>query len=506
MSFLLRPARPFAKCSMVCLLTLVLAACGGDPADPADGTDPTSGVNSTDGRDAGGGGDAGDEGDAGEVRDTSDGTDSTLAPDTGEELDANDPSSALAAPAGLAARVADSEVTLYWDEVTGATGYNVYLASERGVNPESYANLDQGRRIADATSPAVIAELENGTTYFFVVTAFNDELESQPSPEFSATPYVPVWSQLQGLEEVPSRRWGHAMVYDSARDRIVLFGGREGQAGGTQGETFADTWVWDGAGWEFLDLPEGERPPGRYEHNMVYDKARDRIVLFGGHDGDISILQDTWEFDGTSWTEIDFFQRRQPPKRKRFGMAYHEELGAAVLFGGWSGTEGLRDTWIWDGTDWTNPSITTRPVALRGHTMVYDQARQEVILFGGLHRDPNFGNFEMNETWRFDGESWEKFSFPAGEGPRPRTGHAMVYDVGRQRIVLQGGRGNGQYQVDTWEWDGTDWTRFDDPTSGAPHPDGRSNHAMAYRNGEIILLGGIQSGSTLATLWRWGWE
>jgi hypothetical protein len=38
---------------------------------------------------------------------------------------------------------------------------------------------------------------------------------------------------------------------------------------------------------------------------LAYDKQRDRIVLFGGRkgwpDGD---LNDTWEWDGTSWRQV----------------------------------------------------------------------------------------------------------------------------------------------------------------------------------------------------------
>ena len=40
-------------------------------------------------------------------------------------------------------------------------------------------------------------------------------------------------------------------------------------------------------------------------------------------------------------------------------------------------------------------------------------------------------------------------------GPRPRTGHAMTYDVARQRVTLFGGDSlDGVLRRDTWEWDG----------------------------------------------------
>jgi hypothetical protein len=47
----------------------------------------------------------------------------------------------------------------------------------------------------------------------------------------------------------------------------------------------------------------------------------------------------------------------------------------------------------------------------------------------------------------------------AGAAPTPRGGHAMAYDLARQRIVLYGGFTNEAPRLaDTWEWDGADWT------------------------------------------------
>ena len=57
-----------------------------------------------------------------------------------------------------------------------------------------------------------------------------------------------LWQQLQVAEEdlagitSPLPRSGHAMTYDIARNRVVLFGGRNK----TTSNVFNDTWVWDG--------------------------------------------------------------------------------------------------------------------------------------------------------------------------------------------------------------------------------------------------------------------
>jgi len=36
---------------------------------------------------------------------------------------------------------------------------------------------------------------------------------------------------------------------------------------------------------------------------MVFDRLRQRAVLFGGHDGE-NVFGDTWEWDGTAWALV----------------------------------------------------------------------------------------------------------------------------------------------------------------------------------------------------------
>ena len=37
---------------------------------------------------------------------------------------------------------------------------------------------------------------------------------------------------------------------------------------------------------------------------LAYDKARDRVVLFGGRKGWPDDLADTWEWDGSTWRRV----------------------------------------------------------------------------------------------------------------------------------------------------------------------------------------------------------
>jgi hypothetical protein len=75
----------------------------------------------------------------------------------------------------------------------------------------------------------------------------------------------------------------------------------------------------------------------------------------------------------------------------------------------------------------------------------------------------------------------------------------MTYDSARDLTVLFGGD-RGGYDLETWEWDGVDWTlRF----SGGPGP--RYQHAMAHDSSrkEVILFGGY-NGASDGEMWILG--
>ena len=91
-----------------------------------------------------------------------------------------------AAPTGVTATAGNGQVTVSWSAVAGATSYNIYYASSPGVTTASPT------KVVGATSGDPVTGLTNGTTYYFVVTAFNANGESAvSSPEMSAIPGTP---------------------------------------------------------------------------------------------------------------------------------------------------------------------------------------------------------------------------------------------------------------------------------------------------------------------------
>jgi hypothetical protein len=79
---------------------------------------------------------------------------------------------------------------------------------------------------------------------------------------------------------------GGPMAFDSARGRVMLFGGWV---------LNGDTWEYDGAKATWTQLAN-MGPSARFGHTMAYDTARSRIVLFGGQDAIYPALEDTWTY------------------------------------------------------------------------------------------------------------------------------------------------------------------------------------------------------------------
>ncbi len=89
------------------------------------------------------------------------------------------------APAGVSATAGNRRATIGWTAVAGATSYNIYWSTTTGVTAAS------GTKITAATNPYTHTGLTNGTTYYYVVTALNDNGESAASAQASCKPMGP---------------------------------------------------------------------------------------------------------------------------------------------------------------------------------------------------------------------------------------------------------------------------------------------------------------------------
>ena len=79
---------------------------------------------------------------------------------------------------------------------------------------------------------------------------------------------------------------------------------------------------------------------------MAYDSAHDKIILFGGYNN--TNLEDTWTYDPSidNWEES--FPPQHPLLRRCCSLAYDKKNNRMVLFGGYDDNNGLYgDTWIY---------------------------------------------------------------------------------------------------------------------------------------------------------------
>jgi len=91
---------------------------------------------------------------------------------------------------------------------------------------------------------------------------------------------TPVWS----VEPTsgPSSRHYMSAIYDAARHRGVMFGGNNGAT--YLNEAWALNFSAGGAAWSAL-TPDGPLPPARFMAAAAYDVMRNRMLIFGGRNG-----------------------------------------------------------------------------------------------------------------------------------------------------------------------------------------------------------------------------
>ncbi|MCA8949258.1 MAG: hypothetical protein KDE27_07135 [Planctomycetes bacterium] len=269
---------------------------------------------------------------------------------------------------------------------------------------------------------------------------------------------------------------GARIAWDPHRARTVLYSGYEGFLPTTPSTDFLE---WDGTQWQ--RTTPAVPLPFRTGIGFAYDTRMGRFVLHGG-----GVSADTWTYDPqtTVWT--------QTPQ-----IAPYDVQAAACDWSGRFLVTSFRDTFLWDrGTrQFTQLASTSAPPAMAKLGMAFDLARQEVVLLGAAPTG--------TQTWIWSVQTgqWRQ---ELGISPPYAVGGALAYDVVRGRTVFFGGilgwPQSPVYTNDTWEWDGSAWSRITPPQS----PSARAFSAMAFdfQNNGLVLFGGQASG-VLDDTWVW---
>ena len=153
------------------------------------------------------------------------------------------------------------------------------------------------------------------------------------SPPSSADSQCGTWTQISSMGSPAARDLG-ASAFDSARGRLILFGGRI-----ASGETYTnEVWACDLATSQWTQIAAAGTPPReRDTAAMIYDAHHDRMIVFGGlAAGGFPLLNDVWELSlsGTpTWTQL-VPAGSAPPGRRAHSMVYDPGQGRAIVFGG----------------------------------------------------------------------------------------------------------------------------------------------------------------------------
>ncbi|MFN0105617.1 MAG: kelch repeat-containing protein [Bryobacteraceae bacterium] len=315
----------------------------------------------------------------------------------------------------------------------------------------------------------------------------------------------PAFSQSEGYTLMdngsiaPSPRIDGTIAYDPGSRRIYLFGGQRAEA-------LNDLWTYsfERRQWEQVDTP-GERPSARFGHTLILDAPRNRLIVFGGQSS--GFFSDVWAFGlgGGGWRRLGA-DDAGPSRRYGHSAIYDAARERMVISHGFTNAGRFDDTWAFDlrSDSWSNISPSgTRPLRRCLHHAVYDGERNLMYLYGGCAS--GFGPCPLGDFWAFDLTMNRWLERSGGAVPAPRQQYGMAFDTNRSRLLVFGGSG-GALLNDTWQFDAALGQWREVRTQG-PIPARRHRHQAAYASdrGTTFYFGGsLEAGARTNELWMFG--
>ena len=262
------------------------------------------------------------------------------------------------------------------------------------------------------------------------------------------------WQDWRGPGATADISYGSTFVYDPERDIAFLSNGRNGYTQPVQ-----STWSYGfGAqkGWynTFFTGIEGNYTPALARHVSVWDRKRNRMLVFGGVDASYARRNDVYAMQDTMGGYYYWHQMAPagtPPTGRYGTAAIYDPVGDRMLVFGGSDTSGSPRNDLWQlslsGTPtWTQINAPGGPSAREDHTAIYDAAHHRMIVFGGV-------NAPSGEVWALNLPSltWTQLQ-PTGTMPPMHYQHTAVYDSRRGRMLVFGGGVTwGADARQTWE-------------------------------------------------------
>ena len=287
------------------------------------------------------------------------------------------------------------------------------------------------------------------------------------------------------------------MAYDASTSNVVLYGGTGIVPGQDYSGTLQDTWTWDGTTWS-EQTPAN--PPSVDKNGdaptapaLAYDVAASQLVLFDGFSADAKHTPDvsnTWLWTGSNWQNVTPLPSN-PPIDYSNVMTYDASTNQMI-----SVVDG--ETFEWTGANWVDLNPASSPPGYG--LLAYDAAAGQLIWF-----EENAYPTNASSTWSWDGRNWRELSPPTGPGLVNGVA-SLAYDTATSQLLLVGTFGSGSSAAEeTWTWDGQTWTQ--QAPSSSPGPLSDASMAFDPTSGDLILFGGFDPISVPAvmdsTTWAW---
>lgn len=261
-----------------------------------------------------------------------------------------------------------------------------------------------------------------------------------------------IWSKLPPphVNEAP-------VLYDTARQRLLVFGGE------ARDTITDDVWTLNltgSPGWTKL-VVSGPRPAARAAHAAMYDAQRDRLLIFGGRNAANQTLNDVWELP----------------------------FGTLPLA-------------------WHQATTTGTPPTPRAYTCaVYDSANDRAVFVGGAEAVNDSGppSSLVGDVWTLSlsGAVWTQL-LPTGTGPGAIGAATSIYDGSRQRMVLACGFDGASFLTDTWQLEldaSPAWSTV--PAVGPPPARAVAAGIYDPPNDRMVIYGGVgEDDTTYADVWE----
>jgi len=259
--------------------------------------------------------------------------------------------------------------------------------------PHPFPTEGQSAVYDDANNRMIVFGGQNG---FNTPVNLVRVLENADGTGFGA----PAWTVLAPSGVPPAPRESVGAAYDASSNRMIVFGGATLVCCAFVAATYNDVWVLTNANglggtpaWVQL-APLGTPPPQRYWTTAVYDASANRLIVFGGVDGqggpaapyynDVWVLSHANGLGGTpEWAQLAPFGA---PPTARFGhvAGYNSATASMVVAMGRTDVPTFtlfNDVWVFQ-EDGTAPAITIASPAdgasyLLGSTLLADYSCED---------------------------------------------------------------------------------------------------------------------------------